>query len=135
MPSNTPKTRSWSVEQKGRILAEASQLTGEHLNAYLQREGVKLAELERWRIALQDGSGSLVASKRIRQLERWRGHPCSDDARHGPHSRPRNALSVIEEQQILTILTSSRYAHLPPRQLVPQLAGSRASRCFGWGRC
>lgn len=70
MPTNNPRTQSWSVEQKGRVLAEASQLTGEQLNAYLQREGVKLAELERWRVALQDGSGSLVASRRIRELER-----------------------------------------------------------------
>jgi putative transposase len=99
MPSNNPRTQSWSVEQKARVLAEASQLTGEQLNAYLQREGVKLAE-----------------------LERWRERPGSDDARHGPHRRPRNALSPIEEQQILTILASSRYAHLPPGQLVPRLA-------------
>ena len=70
MPSNNPKTQSWSVEKKARVLAEAGQLTGEQLNAYLQREDVKLAELERWRIALQDGSGSLAASRRIRELER-----------------------------------------------------------------
>jgi len=61
----------WSVEQKARILAEASKLSGEQLAAYLDREGVKLAHFERWRLALEeDGQGSSTTSKRIRKLER-----------------------------------------------------------------
>jgi transposase len=63
--------RRWSVEQKARLVAEAANLTGEQLQAYLDRAGVQLVEFERWRIALQDGGGaSSAASKRIRQLER-----------------------------------------------------------------
>jgi hypothetical protein len=62
---------AWSVEQKARVLAEVSQLPGEQVTAYLEREGVKLADYERWRVALeQDGQDSLVTSRRIRQLER-----------------------------------------------------------------
>ena len=57
-----------------------------------------------------------------RTIERWRNRPDGDDGRCGPHRRPRNALSPIEEAQILNVLTSSRYAHLSPKQLVPQLA-------------
>jgi transposase-like protein len=69
--SEKPSVRKWSVEQKARVLAEASRLTGEQLTAYLEREGVKLADFERWRVALEeDGRGSAGASKRIRQLER-----------------------------------------------------------------
>jgi hypothetical protein len=70
MASNNPRSQAWSVEQKARVLAEASKLSGEQLNAYLQREGVQLADFERRRIALEDGSGSLGAARRIRQLER-----------------------------------------------------------------
>lgn len=61
----------WTVEQKARVLAEASKLTGVQLTAHLQREGVKLADFERWRLALEeDGQESVGAIKRIRKLER-----------------------------------------------------------------
>ena len=63
--------RMWSVEQKVRVLADASQLDGEALTAYLEREGVKLAEYEQWRLALDEGgAASTATTKRIRQLER-----------------------------------------------------------------
>jgi hypothetical protein len=66
-----PAARKWSVEQKVRVLAEASKLDGEELTAYLEREGVRLAEYEQWRIALDEGGGaSASTNKRIRQLER-----------------------------------------------------------------
>jgi aspartokinase len=63
--------RGWTVEQKARVLADGSKLTGEQLSAYLAREGVKLADFERWRIALEEGGqDSLATIKRIRSLER-----------------------------------------------------------------
>ena len=66
-----PAVREWTVEQKARVLADASELDGEELTAYLQREGVKLAEYEHWRIALDEGGrASASTNKRIRQLER-----------------------------------------------------------------
>jgi hypothetical protein len=53
------------------VLSEASRLSGEQLTAYLQREGVKLADFERWRVALEEeGQESSSAIKRIRKLER-----------------------------------------------------------------
>jgi putative transposase len=58
----------------------------------------------------------------VRTIERWRAKPGSEDARCGPLRRPRNAFSAVELTQILSVLTSSRYAHLSPKQLVPQLA-------------
>jgi putative transposase len=57
-----------------------------------------------------------------RTVERWRNHPECHDRRCGPRHRPRNALSPAEEAQVVSVLTSSRYAGLSPRQLVPQLA-------------
>ena len=63
--------RDRSVDLKARILAEGSKLTGEELTAYLEREGVKLADYERWRIALDEGGrASSSTSRRIRNLER-----------------------------------------------------------------
>ena len=61
----------WSVEQKAQLVAEVSKLSGEQLSAYLAEHGVKLAEFEHWRAALQDDNhASTTAGKRIRQLER-----------------------------------------------------------------
>jgi transposase len=66
-----PVEREWTVEQKARMLAEAAKLDGEELAAYLEREGVKLAEYEQWRLALTEGGQSAtLTNKRIRQLER-----------------------------------------------------------------
>ena len=63
--------RVWTIEQKARVLADACQLDGQELTAYLEREGVKRAEYEQWRLALDEGGATSVATnKRIRQLER-----------------------------------------------------------------
>lgn len=60
-----------TVEQKARVLADASLLNGEELTTYLEREGVKLAEYEQWCLALDEGgAASSSTTKRIRQLER-----------------------------------------------------------------
>lgn len=66
-----PPGREWTVEQKARVVAKGARLNGEELRTYLEREGVKLAEYEQWRIALDEhGGASAATNKRIRQLER-----------------------------------------------------------------
>jgi transposase-like protein len=63
--------RVWTVERKARVLADACQLDGDELLAYLEHAGLKLAEYEQWRLALDEGGvASTSTSKRIRQLER-----------------------------------------------------------------
>jgi putative transposase len=63
-----------------------------------------------------------VAGVSARTVERWRRNPGADDRRRGPYRQPANALCDAERGQILTLLTSPRYAHLSPKQLVPRLA-------------
>lgn len=63
-----------------------------------------------------------IADISPRTVQRWRKHPGSDDRRRGPHHRPHNALSLAEQALIVSVMTSARYAGLPPKQLVPQLA-------------
>jgi transposase InsO family protein len=76
-----------------------------------------------------------VAGISARTIERWRKHPKANDGRCGPHRRPRNALTPTEEALIISLMRSSRFAHLSPKQLVPQLAdeglylGSEATFC------
>ena len=60
-----------SVQDKVRIMGQGLQLTGDARTAFLETEGVQLADFERWRGALEnDERLPLVATKRIRQLER-----------------------------------------------------------------
>src|SRR5688572_5960163 len=53
MPAKRQR-RDWSIEEKIRILAEASTLTGAELTEFLAHEGVLHAEYEQWRLALGD---------------------------------------------------------------------------------
>ena len=68
--SGRPKQRTWTVAEKARVIAEAASLEGDKLTSFLEREGVKLAELERWRLALDDRETSTAMAKRVRSLER-----------------------------------------------------------------
>ena len=70
-PKMKRHTRTWSIDEKIRILGAASRLTGAELTALLEREGLLLAEYEQWRLALADeGRASLATTKRMRALER-----------------------------------------------------------------
>jgi transposase-like protein len=66
-----PKRKTWSVTDKARIVVEAAPLDGAQLTALLERENVSLAELSRWRVALDEGeTASTAMTKRVRSLER-----------------------------------------------------------------
>ena len=59
-----------------------------------------------------------------RTVERWRARPEAEDARHGPHHQPANALTPVERRTLLTTVTSAVYRDLSPHQIVPRLADS-----------
>ena len=66
-----PKPQRPPVDDKIRILAAASKLTGEELAAYLAREGVHPGELEQWRFALDhEGRTGTAVTKQLKALER-----------------------------------------------------------------
>ncbi len=69
--SDKRTVREWSVEQQAQVLADASHLNGKELVAHLERESVKFAEFEQWRLALEEGgTASTATTRRIRKLER-----------------------------------------------------------------
>jgi transposase-like protein len=68
-PEKRPR-RTWTVGRKVEILAKAAELDGEQLMSFLEKEEVTLAELELWRSLLADDQPSVVATKRIKSLER-----------------------------------------------------------------
>jgi len=77
-PGHRPQ--DWSAEERLRAVARASELREEDLGAFLRREGLRRADLERWRGALlealdpkaqqQTKKRRSVQSKRVRELER-----------------------------------------------------------------
>src|SRR4051812_27567977 len=71
MPPKKRRTKPWSVEEKARVLTETARLTGAELSGYLERQGLLLAELQQWRLALdEEGRASMATTKRIHKLER-----------------------------------------------------------------
>lgn len=70
-PKMKRPTKAWSIDEKIRILSMASRLTGAELTALLEREGLRLADYEQWRLALaEEGRASVATTKRMRALER-----------------------------------------------------------------
>ena len=70
MPEESNR-KTWSLVEKARIIGASSDLKGDELMAFLQQEDVQLAELERWRLALEGRDMSpTMMTKRIRSLER-----------------------------------------------------------------
>ena len=57
----------------------------------------------------------------VRTVERWRTGLAAD-ARHGPHHRPANQLTVRERATVLTVINSVAFRDLSPHQIVPLLA-------------
>ena len=65
------EAESLAIDEKVKILAGAATLTGEQLSAFLEQHGVRLAEFDQWRLALdEEGRSSKAVTKRIRKLER-----------------------------------------------------------------
>jgi transposase len=64
-------TTEWSVADKARIVAKASELSGTKRGEYLRTEGVHPDQLAMWEKALEDGYDQDKATKRyIGKLER-----------------------------------------------------------------
>ena len=78
--------------------------------------------------AIQAGARKAMACGEVglslRTLQRWTANDeISADARTTTvRPVPRNALSDLERQAIITLCNSPEYAHLPPTQIVPRLA-------------
>lgn len=72
-------TRSWTLEEKLRVVLQAAELSEEELGVFLRREGLHQAQLVEWRKLaeaafnppkVRKSSGSSLESKRIRELEK-----------------------------------------------------------------
>jgi len=66
------KRKSWSAEEKLRIVVQASELPEEELGAFLRREGVHSSQLEQWRETVQGALTGGQTSESRRQAQRDR---------------------------------------------------------------
>ncbi len=64
------RTKTWTVDEKLRVLTAASRLSDGELGELLRREGLHEAQLKEWRRALEDGTAASNATKHVRALER-----------------------------------------------------------------
>ena len=56
-----------------------------------------------------------------RTVERWRSGKI-DDGRHGPNTKPANALSEAEREKFVATANTAEFRDLSPHQIVPRLA-------------
>ena len=52
----------------------------------------------------------------VRTIQRWKRRPDGDDRRRGPTTRPANALSFTEEQELVDLLNSPEFVDLSPQR-------------------
>lgn len=57
-----------------------------------------------------------------RTLQRWQREGAGGDRRPMRLQAPKNKLSVLERQRLVSIANSAEFGHLPPGQIVPRLA-------------
>lgn len=57
-----------------------------------------------------------------RTIQRWAAEPDGEDGRHGPTAQPANALTKVEEDDIMSLLNSEEFVDLSPHQVVAKLA-------------
>lgn len=88
-----------------------------------QRQAILTLIDEAVQAGARQAKASAVVGLSCRTLQRWRGTSSSlGDQRAGRIQQPRNRLSDVERQRILSVANSGEFGHLPPSQIVPRLA-------------
>ena len=76
--------------------------------------------------AVADGAGHGKACRTVglapTTINRWRANPDVEDARRGPKTKPRNALSEDERDAVVAIMSAPEHSSMSPDALVPYLA-------------
>lgn len=62
------------------------------------------------------------AGLHVRTVQRWLADPDGEDGRRGPNTRPANALTKVEEDDVIALLNSQEFVDLTPHEVVAKLA-------------
>ena len=63
------KRKTWSVEERLRLVHEANQLSDDELGAFLRREGVHASQLVEWRELMHEAFGKQTPESRRREQQ------------------------------------------------------------------
>lgn len=87
-----------------------------------QRQSILTLIDEAVQAGARETKASAVIGLSSRTLQRWRGKSLLGDQRSARIQQPRNRLSEVERQRILSVVNSKEFGYLPPSQIVPRLA-------------
>ena len=99
------KRKSWSAEEKLRIVVQASELPEEELGAFLRREGVHSSQLEQWRETVQGAltGGQTSESRRQAQRDRKRIRKLEQELRRKDKALAETAALLVLQKKVQAI--------------------------------
>jgi transposase len=98
-PRRARRPEELSPEDKLRIVREAALLQGSQLGAYLRREGVHEADLDRWKEAAEEAALSALAGRRQRSLEQKRIRKLESELRRKEKALAEAAALLVLEKK------------------------------------
>ena len=99
-PPRARRPEDVSPEDKLRILREAARLDGSELGAFLRREGVHEADLERWRSMADEAALAALAGRRQRSAEQKRLRKLESELRRKDKALAEAAALLVLEKKI-----------------------------------
>jgi hypothetical protein len=114
-PPRSPK--SWTAEEKYRVVIEAAAIQESDLGEFLRTKGLHAAQLEEWRRAAAEGAKAALGGK-----SRTSRNVADEDLRAGPKRSPKNQITEPERAEMVEVANMPRYRELSPKQIVPKLA-------------
>lgn len=99
-PPRARRPEDVSPGDKLRILREAARLDGPELGAYLRREGVHEADLERWRSTADEGALAALAGRRQRSAEQKRVRKLESELRRKDKALAEAAALLVLEKKV-----------------------------------
>lgn len=98
-PPRARRPEDLSPEDKLRILREAARLHGPELGAFLRREGVHDADLERWRRMADEGALAALSGRRQRSSEQKRMRKLESELRRKEKALAEAAALLVLEKK------------------------------------
>jgi transposase-like protein len=99
-PLRARRPEDVSPEDKLRILREAARLDGPELGAFLRREGVHEADLERWRSTVEEAGLAALAGRRQRSAEQKRVRKLESELRRKDKALAEAAALLVLEKKV-----------------------------------
>jgi transposase-like protein len=98
-PSRARRPEDLSPEEKLRIVQQASRLEGAELGAFLRREGVHEADLQRWQDSVEEAAIGALSGRRQRTVEQKRIRKLESELRRKEKALAEAAALLVLEKK------------------------------------